>query len=114
MQEFSDFAKFCQSHYVEEISTNPEYIYKYRHNYTFHPFHAFSMISFGCIALQRTTAVFIPGAKKPEYARGMGCIPTDTFEEALERAKKIVGKNPKIVCTPEAFSGGVGVHLHLE
>lgn len=112
MQEFSDFAKFCQSHYVEEISTNSDYIYQYRNNYTFHPFHAFSMISFGCIALQRTTAVFMPGAKMPEYARGIGCIPTDTFEEAMERAKKIVGKNPRIVSTPEAFSGGVGVHLY--
>ncbi|MBW2148801.1 MAG: hypothetical protein JRI22_17445, partial [Deltaproteobacteria bacterium] len=45
---------------------------------------------------------------------GMGCIPTDTFEEAMVRAMQIVGKNPKIICTPEAFSGGVGVHLHMK
>ena len=111
MQEFSNFARFCESSYVEEISTDPDYIHQYQNNYTFHPFHAFSMLSFGIVALQRAQAVFIPGAKKPKYARGMGCIPTDTFEEAMERAEKIVGKKSKIVCTPEAFSGGVGVHL---
>jgi len=112
MQEYSDFGKFCQSDFVEEMATHPDYTFQYRTNYTYHPYHAFSMITCGTIALQRTTAVFIPGAEKPGYARGMGCIPTDTFEEAMERAKKIVGKNPRILCTPEAFSGGVGVHLH--
>ncbi|MBN2240614.1 MAG: DUF2088 domain-containing protein [Dehalococcoidales bacterium] len=114
MQEFGDMAEFCRSGFVEEISTNPEYVQRYREKYAYHPFHAFSMISCGGIALQRTSAVFIPGAKKPEYARGMGCIPTDTFEEAMEQAVRITGKNPRVICTPEAFSGGVGVHLHLK
>ena len=114
MQEYSDFGKFCQSDFVEEMATNPDYIFQYRTRYTYHPYHAFSMITCGTIALQRTTAVFIPGARKPGYARGMGCIPTDTFEEAMERAKKIVGENPRILCTPEAFSGGAGVHLHMK
>ena len=112
MQKYSDFSKFCQSDFVEEIATHPDYTFQYRNRYTYHPYHAFSMITCGTIALQRTTAVFIPGARNPGYARGMSCIPTDTFEEAMERAKKIVGKNPRILCTPEAFSGGVGVHLH--
>jgi len=42
----------------------------------------------------------------------MGFIPTNTFEDAMERAKRIVGGKPRILCTPECFSGGVGVHLH--
>ena len=57
-------------------------------------------------------AVFVAGAKAPSYARGMGFNPTTTFEEAFEQAKKIVGPNPKVLCTPECFSGGVAVHLH--
>lgn len=114
MQEYSDFAKYCQSDYVEEMSTNPDYVYQYRTKYTYHPYHPFSMISCGTIALQRSSAVFMPGAMKPGYARGIGCIPTSTFEEAMEKAKRIVGNNPRIVCTPEAFSGGVGVHLYLK
>jgi nickel-dependent lactate racemase len=110
--EFGDFAGFCHSEYVEQFATDPGYINLYREKYAYHPFHAFSMISCGTIALQRTAAVFIPGAEKPEYARGMGCIPTATFEEAMEQAIKITGNNPNIICTPEAFSGGVGVHLY--
>ena len=96
------------------MSTNPDYVYQYRTKYTYHPYHPFSMISCGTIALQRSSAVFMPGAMKPGYARGIGCIPTSTFEEAMEKAKRIVGNNPRIVCTPEAFSGGVGVHLYLK
>ena len=103
-----------KSEFVHEASTNPEYIKLFRDEYAYHPFHAFSMIACGQIALQRTSAVFIPGAEKPEYARGMGCIPTATFEEAMEQAVKITGPDPKIICTPEAFSGGAGVHLYLK
>jgi hypothetical protein len=72
------------------------------------------MISGGSAALLWTSAVFIAGAEAPGYARGMGFIPTSTFEEALDQAKRIVGKNPKILCTPECFSGGVAVHLHMK
>jgi nickel-dependent lactate racemase len=114
MQEYSDFASFCQSGFAQEMATHPDYTYQYRTMFTYHPYHPFSMIACGTIALQRTSAVLIPGARKPGYARGIGCIPTDTFSEAMERARKIVGANPRIVCTPEAFSGGVGVHLYMK
>ena len=56
--------------------------------------------------------MFIPGTRNPRYARGMGCIPTKTFAEALARAERIVGRNPRILAVPEAFRG-VGVHLYL-
>jgi hypothetical protein len=79
----------------------------------YHPFHAMSMISGGAVPRKRTSGVFLPGTKKPDYARGMGFTPAKTFAEAMERAFKIVGKNPKILCTPECFSGGVTVHLHI-
>jgi len=114
MQEFEHPEDILKSEFVYEASTNPEYIRLFRDEFAYHPFHAFSMISCGQIALQRTSAVFIPGAEKPEYARGMGCIPTATFTEAMEQAVKMTGPDPKIICTPEAFSGGVGVHLHLK
>ena len=114
LQNYSDFADFCKSPVVEQMSTDPDYTYQYRTMHTYHPYHPFSMISCGTIALQRTSAVYIVGAKKPEYAHGMGCIAVNTFDEAMEKAKRIVGDKPGILCTPEAFSGGVGVHLHLK
>jgi hypothetical protein len=96
------------------IVHNYEYRYQYSNHYTYHPFHALSMISGGSASLLWTSAVFIAGAKAPGYARGMGFSPTSTFKEALDRAIKIVGNNPRILCTPECFSGGVAVHLHTK
>jgi hypothetical protein len=96
-----------------EIVNNYHYRYQYSNNYTYHPFHALSMISGGSTTLLWTSAVFIVGAKVPGYARGMGFIPISSFREAMDRAEKIVGRNPRILCTPECFSGGVAVHLHI-
>ncbi len=95
---------FSEAYTLEdEISNDPEDIYKYRFAYAYHPFHALSMVSMGTIALQHTSAIFIVGAREPGYARGMGCKPTKTFEEALKEAKKYVGNNPNILVLPECF-----------
>lgn len=109
LQETTDFADIFQ--FEDELASDPDAIYRYRQNYAFHPAHALSMISMGAIAHQRASAVFIPGARMPGYARGMGCIPTKTFEDALARAERYVGRNPRILVVPEAFRQ-VGVHLY--
>jgi hypothetical protein len=109
LQETSDFADVFQ--FEDELANDPDGIYKYRFSYAYHPGHPLSMISMGAIAHQRANAVFIPGARKPSYARGMGCIPTRTFSEALARAERYVGQNPRILVMPEAFRS-VGVHLY--
>jgi len=110
LQETTDFADIFQ--FEDELANDPDAIHRYRFNYTYHPGHPLSMISMGAVAHQRTNAVLIPGALKPRYARGMGCIPTKTFDDALTRAQRFVGKNPRILVIPEAFRH-VGVHLHL-
>jgi hypothetical protein len=109
LQETTDFADIFQ--FEDELAGDPDAIHKYRHNYAFHPAHPLSMVSMGAIAHQQASAVFIPGAHNPRYARGMGCIPTKTFEDALIRAERYVGKNPRILVMPEAFRH-VGVHLY--
>ena len=114
LQEYCTAAEFLVSDDAMQIVNNYDYRYQYSNNYTYHPFHAMSMISGGSAPLLWTSAVFIAGAKVPSYARGMGFTPTKTLEEAIERAKKILGNNSRILCTPEAFSGGVAVHLHLK
>jgi hypothetical protein len=110
LQETVDFADIFV--FEDELAGDPEAIHRYRHDYAFHPAHPLSMISMGAIAHQRANAVFIPGARKPRYARGMGCIPTKTFPDALIQAERYVGKSPRILAVPEAFRH-VGVHLHL-
>jgi len=109
LQETIDFADIFQ--FEDELARDPDAIHKYRYNYTFHPAHPLSMISMGAVAHQRASAVLIPGARKPRYARGMGCIPTKTFEDALAHAERYVGKNPRVLVIPEAFRH-VGVHLY--
>ena len=112
LQKHCTAREFLESEDAAEIALDPDYRYRYSNAYTYHPFHAMSMISGGAVSLLRTSAVFMPGAKAPALARGMGFIPTTTFAEALKAAERYVGKNPRILCTPECFSGGVAVHLH--
>jgi nickel-dependent lactate racemase len=114
LQKYCTASEFIVSDDARQIVDNYDYRYQYSNNYTYHPFHAMSMISGGSASLLWTSAVFVVGAKAPAYARGMGFIPSATFEEALNHAKKIVGSNPRILCTPECFSGGVAVHLHTK
>jgi hypothetical protein len=110
LQALNDFADVFD--FQDEIADDPEAISRYRFAYAYHPAHALSMISMGAIAHQRTSAVLVPGAKSPGYARGMGCIPTRGFDDALRYAERYVGKTPHILVVPEAFRS-VGVHLHL-
>lgn len=108
LQKLSDFAEATR--FEDEIANDPGFIYKYRYAYAYHPFHALSMVSMGGVALKHTSAIFIPGAREPGFARGMGCIPTNTFADALRQAEKYVGKNPRILVLPETFLK-VSVHL---
>jgi nickel-dependent lactate racemase len=105
-------ADFLASDAAAAIVANYDYRWQYSNRYAYHPFHAMSMISGGSAALLWTSAVFIVGPRAPQFARGMGFVPVTDFAEAIARAEKIVGRNPRILCTPECFSGGVAVHLH--
>ncbi len=92
---------------------NEEYIRKYRFEYAFHPFHAFSMISCAHIAERDCKAVYIVGAKAPGTARGMGMKTRNSVEEALTDAKKYVGEKPNILVLPMTFKRP-SVHLCME
>lgn len=111
LQKHALAADFLASPAAERIATDVDYRFRYSNNFTYHPFHAMSMISGASIVSERTSAAFVVGARAPQYARGMGYIPTNTFADAMKRAERYVGRNPRVLATPEAFSGGVGVHL---
>ncbi|GAB1483091.1 lactate racemase domain-containing protein [Treponema sp.] len=99
--------------YNEYMSNNQAYVDKYRYNYGFHPFHAFSMISCAHIAEKHCAAVYIVGAQEPGFARGMGMKTRSTFEEALSDARKFTGPNPNILALPKAFKTA-SVHLCMK
>lgn len=111
MQDYCSAEDFLASAEALRISTDPDYCWRYSTMYAYHPFHAMSMISGGSVLHKRTSAVYIAGARAPGYARGMGFTATKSVAEALEQARRHVGANPRILCTPDCFSGGVGVHL---
>jgi hypothetical protein len=99
--------------YAGYLSRRQEYIDKYRFNYGYHPFHAFSMISCAHIAEKHCAAIYIVGAQEPGYARAMGMKTRATFEEALSDARKYVGADPNILALPRAFKTA-SVHLCMK
>ncbi|MCC8189524.1 MAG: lactate racemase domain-containing protein [Planctomycetes bacterium] len=111
MMRFQNPTEFLASADAQAITDNYEYKYSYSNYYAYHPFHAMSMISGGAVLGQRCAAVIMVGAKKPAYARGMGYTTVGTFPEAMALAERYVGNNPRILCTPECYSGGAAVHL---
>lgn len=111
LQKYQNPTDFLHSEDAKAITMSYEYRFAYSNFYTYHPFHAMSMISGGAILGKRTQAVIMVGAQKPVYARGMGYIPVATFEEATKLAERYVGADPRILCTPECFSGGAAAHL---
>lgn len=98
--------------YEEQVCTNPEYVYRYRHAFGYHPFHAFSMIYMGGLVRSHTQAVFIVGANSPGHARGMGAIPVPTMHDALVEARRYVGTDPRLLVIPTL--GKPGYHLQSQ
>jgi hypothetical protein len=114
LQEYCTPAEFLNSAEALSITNNYEYRFAYSNRFAYHPFHAMSMISGGAVSNLHAAAVYIVGAQKPGYARGMGFIPVSSFREALHLAEKQVGKKPNILCTPKCFTSGLPVHLYLK
>ncbi|MCG8642870.1 MAG: lactate racemase domain-containing protein [Desulfobacterales bacterium] len=114
LQQYCTPAEFLASEDARAIVENYEYRFRYSNHYTYHPFHAMSMISGGAVANIRADSVFIVGPKAPRYVRGMGFTPVSTFDEAMQLAQKRVGTHPRILCTPNCFTSGIPAHLYLK
>lgn len=84
----------------EQIATNPEWVYRYRFAYAYHPFHALSMIFMGGIARQHCSAYYVAGAHKPGIARAMGARTTQTVERALGEIADQLQREPRVLVVP--------------
>lgn len=93
----------------EAFATNPEWVHKYRREYAYHPFHGFSMAYMGSLATRNAMGIYVVGAKKPGYARGMGCTPVDSFEDALVRAQRLLRAEPRMLVVPAVSKPAVHV-----
>ncbi len=111
LQRYDTAADFLASEDAHRISTDATYCAAYSSGYSYHPFHAMSMISGGAVPLKWCSQVYLVGAEQPRYARGMGYRTLHSVSEALEDAQRYVGSNPRILATPECYSGGMAVNL---
>jgi nickel-dependent lactate racemase len=82
--------------FEEDFAHRPEYIYKYRFCYGFHPMHGI-MTTYPLKRLRHASKVFVAGAEEPSLIQHLGFEPTATVEEAIKKAGEIHGKDASIV-----------------
>ncbi len=79
-----------------DFAHRPEYIYKYRYCYGFHPMHGI-MTTYPLKRLQHAARVFVAGAETPALIEHLGFEPTANVEEAIAKAQSIHGQDASIV-----------------
>lgn len=82
--------------FEEDFAHRPEYIYKYRFCYGFHPMHGI-MTTYPLKRLRHTSRVFVAGAESTSLTHHLGFEQTGTVEEAIQKAQEIHGKDASIV-----------------
>jgi hypothetical protein len=82
--------------FEEDFSHRPEYIYKYRFSYGFHPMHGI-MTTYPLKRLRHASRVYVAGAEEPSVIQHLGFEPAGTVEEAIDKAREIHGKDASIV-----------------
>jgi len=111
LQGHDTAAAFLASDDAHRIATDAGYCDSYSNGYTYHPFHAMSMTAGGAVPFKWCSQVYLVGAQRPDIARGMGYRTLPTVAAALKDAQRYVGRDPRILATPESFSGGMAVNL---
>ncbi len=81
--------------YEEDFAHRPEYIYKYRHCYGFHPIHGI-MATYPLKRLMHAGRIMAAGAENPGLVTHLGYEPYKTVEEAMGQALKHHGKDASI------------------
>lgn len=82
--------------FEEDFAHRPEYIYKYRFGYGFHPLHGI-LATYPLKRLRHAGRVFVAGAEKPSLAAHLGLEPKGTVAAAIAEAEEIHGKDASIV-----------------
>jgi len=82
--------------FEEDFAHRPEYIYKYRFCYGFHPIHGI-LATYPLKRLQHAGQVFVTGAEKPSLVAHLGLEPKESVESAIAQAEEIHGQDASIV-----------------
>jgi nickel-dependent lactate racemase len=89
--------------YSDAFWHNPEYVRKYRYEYAYSPFHSIIMASSAEALWRMAAEIIFTGEVNPGLIREMGLTPARNFEEALQKATQIVGKDADILVLPSYF-----------
>ena len=81
--------------FEEDFAHRPEYIYKYRHCYGFHPMHGI-MVTHPFKRLQHAGHVMVAGAENPSLVRHIGFEYARTVEMAIDMARERHGKDASV------------------
>ena len=83
--------------FEEDFAHRPDYIYKYRYCYGFHPMHGL-MTTYPLKRLRHASNVILAGAENPsDIQRALGFDTAETVEEAIAKAKEYQGQDASIV-----------------
>ena len=81
--------------FEEDFAHRPEYIYKYRHCYGFHPMHGI-MVTHPLKRLRHAGHVIVAGAENPSLVSHAGFEPAQTVEMAVDMARERHGKDASV------------------
>jgi hypothetical protein len=90
--------------YEEDFAHRPEYLYKYRFGYGFHPIHGI-MATYPLKRLKHAARVFVAGAQDPSLVNHLGFEPKESVEEAVAAAERIHGKDCSILFIRNPLAG---------
>lgn len=89
--------------YSDAFTNNPDYVYKYRYEYAYSPIHSIFLIA-NIEPMQKVaTRTIIAGDVNPGVVREMGALPARNYDEAMEQAMEIVGRQPDILVLPRYY-----------
>jgi nickel-dependent lactate racemase len=81
--------------YFDSFVNNPEYIYKYRYEYAYSPIHGIMMGQSPDTLKMVARQTIFAGDVNPGVIREAGAVPARNFDEALDMAAEIIGKDVK-------------------
>ncbi|MEO7837096.1 MAG: lactate racemase domain-containing protein, partial [Acidimicrobiales bacterium] len=84
-----------EADFEERFATDPWYIHLYRTSYAYHGVHPFYMWYWCAHALSHLGGVIVVGGDV-KAVRRMGFKPASTFQDALEMASDVVGRDPSL------------------
>ena len=81
--------------FEDDFAHRPEYIYKYRHCYGFHPMHGI-MVTHPLKRLRHAGHIIVAGPENPSLVNHVGFEPSRTVEEAIDMARERHGKDASV------------------